>query len=192
LAYLLPLERAFHFIIANLKLIFSANLCWNAKTIFKEEEHAEGTDSMSLTQLYQEIIMEHSQEPRNFSKLVEFTHEYEGYNPLCGDRVLLQAQIVDGTIKNIGFQGEGCSICMASASMMSEEVLQKNVAESLDRVQWFRDLMQDAPNTTPPEGDLQALEGVKRFPVRIKCALLPWITLKDCIEKKNTSKEMGT
>lgn len=142
-----------------------------------------------LDELYREVVMDHHKYPRNFGTLTKPHGHLEGFNPLCGDRVVIDIELTDDrqSIKDIKFTGQGCSICMASASMMTEEVENAKVSEALSSVQHFRDLLQGAPGVKPFDSDVSALEGVKKFPVRIKCALLPWTTLKEVIEQCSTN-----
>lgn len=146
-----------------------------------------------LHQLYQDVIMDHQKEPRNFGTLSDATLEREGYNPVCGDRVFLQVKLEKGDqearVGEIRFRGEGCSICMASASMMTEEVEGHPVSQVSQQIESFRQAMQgNGEITKDPESDLAALSGVRRFPVRIKCALLPWVTLKEMVEMNGEAK----
>lgn len=137
-----------------------------------------------LDALYRDIILDHHKEPRNFGPLQGAKVRHEGYNPLCGDRVVLELDVAGGKLAGCNFQGEGCSICMSSASLMTEDVKGRPVAEALGAVQDFRDLMQG--KREPDEDsdrEVEALAGVRKFPVRIKCALLPWTTLKEALEK---------
>jgi nitrogen fixation protein NifU and related proteins len=132
--------------------------------------------------LYREVILDHHRHPRNFGKLEGATAKVEGYNPLCGDRCEIAVRVGPGhKLEECHFTGEGCSICMASASMMTEEVLGKPVSEVRDTIEGFRALMKGEECPLAVEGDLEALVGVRNFPVRIKCALLPWTTLKDAL-----------
>lgn len=145
--------------------------------------------SGDLDALYQEIILDHHESPRNFGAVEKPDRTAEGFNPLCGDRVSLGLKIDGGScLAEIRFKGEGCSICMASASMMTDAVKGCPLSEVSGKIQAFRDVMQGQGNPEALGEDLRALEGVKRFPVRIKCALLPWTTLKDAIEKKEGVK----
>ncbi len=142
-----------------------------------------------LDHLYQDILMDHHRDPRNFGKLDAPDCESEGYNPMCGDRVLVSLKFSPERkqLMDCRFQGEGCSICMASASIMMEEVEGKSLVEILEDIQKIRDVMQSKEESGSIEGDMAALVGVRRFPVRIKCALLPWTTLKEAIEKGCTA-----
>ena len=141
-------------------------------------------------EVFGEILADHHEAPRNWGKLSgeKIIHEH-GYNPLCGDKVdIYVAQGTDG-VTQVQYEGEGCSICMASASIMSEIVTKLHREEILKWIEAFRAKMQgaegDVVKLLPADqsgDDLTALYGVKRFPVRIKCALLPWTTLKKALE----------
>lgn len=138
----------------------------------------------AIDALYREVILDHHRHPRNFGKLEGASATVEGYNPLCGDRVEIAVRVGEGQmLAGCNFTGEGCSICMASASMMTEEVLGKPVEEVSKTIEGFRALMKGEECPLAVEGDLESLVGVRNFPVRIKCALLPWTTLKDCLGK---------
>ncbi|HEY8279490.1 MAG TPA: SUF system NifU family Fe-S cluster assembly protein [Bdellovibrionota bacterium] len=137
-----------------------------------------------LDALYREVILDHHRHPRNYGKLEQPTATVEGYNPLCGDRVEIAVSVKDGRLlADCRFQGEGCSICMASASMMTEELIGKSVAEVQKTIEGFRALLKGEECPLAVEGDLESLVGVRNFPVRIKCALLPWTTLSDAVKK---------
>ncbi len=133
-----------------------------------------------------EVLADHHESPRCYGHLDQPTQTEEGYNPLCGDKVkmtlLLSADQKD--LKKMMFEGEGCSICMASASILAERVQGKPVLEVQTLIEAFRNKMQGAevvagiPDENDMSDDLTALYGIKRFPVRIKCALLAWTTLK--------------
>jgi nitrogen fixation NifU-like protein len=139
--------------------------------------------------LYREVILDHHRHPRNQGKLEDPTAHSEGYNPLCGDRVEIDVKISDGRVMaDCRFRGEGCSICMASASMMTEELIGKPVEEVSKMIAGFRALMKGEECPLAVEGDLESLVGVRNFPVRIKCALLPWTTLKDCLDQVGGAK----
>jgi nitrogen fixation NifU-like protein len=138
----------------------------------------------SIDALYREVILDHHRHPRNFGTLAGATSTVEGYNPLCGDRCEMAVKVEGQKLVDCRFTGEGCSICMASASMMTEEVVGKSVEEVSATIEGFRALMKGEECPLAVEGDLEALVGVRNFPVRIKCALLPWTTLKDALVKK--------
>lgn len=139
---------------------------------------------MSIDELYQDIIVEHSQHPRNFREDAAASHVQEKFNPLCGDRVKLYLRVEDGVVKSAAFQGAGCAISMASASLLSEAIKGKSVADSMKVLTQVRGQLLPNSGTTPPEGDLATLSGVKRFPVRIKCALLAWEALSDLLKQE--------
>lgn len=135
----------------------------------------------SLEALYQDILLDHHRSPRNFGELEAPQMKAEGFNPMCGDRVCVQLNLENEKIVP-RFKAEGCSICLASASMMTEEIEGLRCEEALEKIAEMRDFMQGGEKNL--EGDLSALSGVKRFPVRIKCALLPWTTLKEALDAK--------
>jgi nitrogen fixation protein NifU and related proteins len=135
--------------------------------------------STELLDLYQEVILDHNRRPRNFHALADASHSAEGYNPLCGDRLTLYLKVADGLVDDVSFEGAGCAISKASASLMTDAVKGKTVAEVQALFDRFHRMV-----TTPPEqpvedlGKLSALAGVREFPVRVKCASLAWHTLK--------------
>lgn len=133
--------------------------------------------------LYKEIILDHTQHPRGKNPVECPTHSHQGYNPLCGDEVELQLQVVDDRIAAVGFQGSGCSISQASASMLTEQLLGKTLMEADQVARDFRGWMMDRQAPECPEGlgDLEAFSGVRSYPVRIKCALLAWSTLEQAL-----------
>lgn len=133
-----------------------------------------------LGDLYQQIIIEHNRSPRNFRKLPHPTHAAEGSNPLCGDQIRLEVVLDGDRIADIGFQGSGCAISQASASLLTGAVLGKTRLEAealFERVHTMLTSAPDAPVDAAKLGKLAALAGVRRFPVRVKCASLPWHTL---------------
>ena len=142
-----------------------------------------GTMGDQMEDLYQEIILDHYRSPRNQGTCCECGRRVHHNNPLCGDKITLEVSLEGERIKEIAFQGQGCSISMASASMMTELVKGKASAEALDDVEEVRKMMHgQAP--ARDLGDAESLEGVSKFPVRIKCALLPWMALKDALQAK--------
>jgi nitrogen fixation NifU-like protein len=145
----------------------------------------------AIDALYREVILDHHRHPRNFGSLEGADAVVEGYNPLCGDRVEMAVKITDGKLADCRFKGEGCSICMSSASMMTEEVMGRPVTEVSEIIQGFRALMKGEECPLAVEGDLESLVGVRNFPVRIKCALLPWTTLNDALKKATGESEEG-
>lgn len=140
---------------------------------------------MSLDDLYKEVILDHYQHPRNRGTLEDPTVATRGHNPLCGDEVLLAVKMDGDTIADIAFGGRGCSISQASASMMTESVKGHDVAEATSLASGFKELMAGSGSADGlgDNEDLQALQGVKKFPVRVKCALLPWTALLELIER---------
>ena len=138
-----------------------------------------------LTDLYQEVILDHNRRPRNFRRLERHTHEAEGYNPLCGDRVSVFLQVDADRIADVGFEGSGCAISKASASLMTDRVKGCTVEEARDLFARFQRMV-----TTPPDqavedlGKLSVLAGVREFPVRVKCASLAWHTLKAALDQQ--------
>ena len=144
-----------------------------------------------LTELYQEVILDHNRRPRNFHALADASHSAEGYNPLCGDRLTLYLKVADGVLTDVAFEGAGCAISKASASMMTDALKGKSIAEAQALFDRFHRMV-----TTPPDkpvedlGKLSALAGVREFPVRVKCASLAWHTLKAAMaNEKRTSTE---
>ncbi len=139
-----------------------------------------------LDQMYQEIIRDHTKDPRNYGSLDgPGVISREGYNPLCGDRVTVQVKLNDrkDKIEASSFKGEGCSICMASSSIMAQEIEALEVDKTKELIETLRAVMQNQKEPAVLEGDLEALSGVRKFPVRIKCALLPWTTLKTALKE---------
>ena len=146
---------------------------------------------MSLRELYQDIIVDHGKNPRNFSILKEANHHQEGYNPLCGDKVTLYVNECDGVVCDISFQGCGCAIAMASASLMTQIVKGKTVKEIAILFECFQQLVMKGDASSDNLGKLMAFRGVFEFPARVKCATLAWHTLKAVLanEKKPVSTE---
>lgn len=137
---------------------------------------------MSLDELYRELILEHYRSPRNRGRLPEPDAAARGRNPLCGDDVEVSLQIEDGTVADARFLGKGCSISQASASMMTEAIKGKSVEEARHLAEEFEALMKGELASAEDLGDVEALSGVRKYPVRIKCALLAWTTLEEGLE----------
>jgi nitrogen fixation NifU-like protein len=145
---------------------------------------------VSLDELYREVILDHYRNPRHRGRLEAPTAHAEGQNPLCGDEVFLDLVVEDGTVEAVGVKGQGCSISQASASMMADAVAGRTVEEVEGLAGRFRAMMDieagdagiDQGRPGEALGDLEALQGVRRFPVRIKCANLPWTTLSEALE----------
>ena len=135
-----------------------------------------------LRELYQEMILEHSRNPRNFKVLSDANHTAEGFNPLCGDRMKLFLNVEGKQIKDIGFQGSGCAISKSSASMMTSTVKGKSVAEAKDLFEEFHKMLSGKPADMEKLGKLSVFSGVSEFPMRVKCATLAWHTLNAGME----------
>lgn len=134
--------------------------------------------------LYKEVILDHFENPRNYGELSIFTHREKGANPLCGDELELFVDIQDERIENITFNGKGCSISQSSGSMMTELVKGKSKSEVLELMHKFkRSILEDRQESfSEEEGDLESLLGVKKYPVRVKCAVLAWNTLEQVLK----------
>jgi nitrogen fixation NifU-like protein len=133
-----------------------------------------------LQDLYQELILDHGRRPRNFRALDGATRSAEGYNPLCGDKVKIYVRMDGDIIKDISFEGAGCAISTASASIMTETLKGKTRAEAEELFQTFHDLVtgRQAQLDAPELGKLAVFSGVSEFPIRVKCATLSWHTLR--------------
>lgn len=136
---------------------------------------------MQLDDLYRRVIMDHYKNPRNKGKFEDGGVTVDLHNPTCGDRISLQMKVEDGVVKETRFVGEGCSISMSSASMMSEAVKGKSLEEALQMAENFSSMMKGEDVEFEYE-DIEALTGVKKFPARIKCATLAWNALRKGIE----------
>ena len=142
-----------------------------------------------LDDLYREIILDHYRSPRNRGELPPPAAHAVGHNPLCGDEIDVYLQVHDGVVSDIKVGGQGCSISQSSASMMSQAVKGKSVDDVKALVKKFRGLMSveevdgEEPAADVPLGDLEALQGVVKFPVRIKCATLAWNTLTEALSE---------
>jgi nitrogen fixation protein NifU and related proteins len=137
---------------------------------------------VSLDDLYKEVILDHYKSPRNKRSLAGATVSKHKNNPLCGDEITIHARLNDGTVAEIAFEGQGCSISQASASMLTEAVRGKSVEDASRLAGQFRGMMEGAVEPDEDEfGDLIALKGVVKYPVRIKCAVLGWDVLQDAL-----------
>jgi nitrogen fixation NifU-like protein len=138
-----------------------------------------------LNELYQEVILDHNKRPRNFRTIEGASHRADGHNPLCGDRLSLYVQVDDGRISDLAFQGSGCAISKASASLMTDAVKGQSLEDARSLFERFHRMV-----TTPPDqpvenmGKLLVLAGVREFPVRVKCASLAWHTLKAALDRQ--------
>ena len=139
-----------------------------------------------LSELYQEILLEHNSKPRNFRKLEEATQSAEGYNPLCGDRITLYLSLEDGMIADVAFQGTGCAISRASASMLTQSIKGQSVAKAREIFQAFHQMLTEPGEELDYDvlGDLETLSGVVAFPTRIKCAVLAWHTMQAALDEQ--------
>ena len=140
-----------------------------------------------LRELYQEVILDHNKRPQNFRILESANRTAEGYNPLCGDHITVYLLVEDQMIKEVAFQGSGCAISKASASMMTTIVKGKTAAEAERLFETFHTMVTADPDTASDPvviGKLAAFAGVREFPVRVKCATLPWHTLHAALEGK--------
>ena len=144
---------------------------------------------LDVNDLYQEVILDHNKRPRNFRTIENPSHQAEGNNPLCGDRLSLFLNVNGGVITDIAFQGSGCAISRASASLMTDSVKGRGVDEVRGIFERFRRMV-----TTPPDqatedlGKLSVLAGVREFPVRVKCASLAWHTLKAALDRQPAAR----
>jgi nitrogen fixation protein NifU and related proteins len=138
-----------------------------------------------LDELYQELILDHTKRPRNFRDMPDATGYADGHNRLCGDKLRLYIKVADGVITDLAFKGDGCSISKSSASLMTEALKGKTIAEAQELYEKFHHLLTGGEETPDTEelGKLAAFAGVRRFPVRVKCATLPWHTLQAALKQ---------
>lgn len=135
-----------------------------------------------LSDLYQEVILDHNRRPRNFRVIDPASVKQEGYNPLCGDRLTLFVSLDGGVIRDVAFQGSGCAISKASASLMTETLKGKTVEQARELFDRFHAMITSDPGTPAADmGKLSVLAGVREFPTRVKCASLAWHTLKAAV-----------
>ena len=141
-----------------------------------------------LADLYQEIILDHNKRPRNYREMPECTCQAEGVNPLCGDEVKVFVRVDDDQLSDVAFQGQGCAISRASASMMTGKTKGRSTEEARALSGRVRDMLV-GPEAEPARelGDLAALSGVRKFPARIKCAMLPWHTLEAALDGRDAA-----
>ena len=138
-----------------------------------------------MRELYQEVILDHHKHPRNFGRLAGANRHAEGFNPLCGDRVTVYAHVDGEAIKDLSFEGSGCAICMASASVMTDELAGKSIDHAEQLFVRFHDLVTGESAKSPDVdalGKLAVFMGVREFPVRVKCATLPWHALRAALK----------
>jgi len=137
---------------------------------------------MELAELYRDLILDHNRRPRNFGPLDSADASVEGYNPMCGDRLTLRLKLDADRISDIRFEGQGCAISTASASLMTEAVKGKTRAQALELFERVHHLLTDGATPAEDLGKLAALSGVREFPVRVKCASLCWHTLASALQ----------
>ncbi|MBN8544591.1 MAG: SUF system NifU family Fe-S cluster assembly protein [Ignavibacteria bacterium] len=143
-----------------------------------------------LKELYQQVILDHNKNPRNFREINPPTHTSEGLNPLCGDHIHIYLDIHDGIIKDISFQGNGCAISKSSASIMTAELKGKTLEQAEQLFQQFHDMVTgklDDPQQIEQLGKPAIFLGVRDYPVRVKCASLPWHTMHAALHQKDTA-----
>lgn len=141
-----------------------------------------------LRELYQQVILDHNQNPKNFKKLDNATCHSEGYNPLCGDRISLAVELAGNVIQDIGFQGSGCAISKASASILTTMVKGKTVQEAENLFNMFQNVITRDVGANVDDielGKLIVFAGVRQFPMRVKCATLAWHTLQAALRRQN-------
>ena len=140
-----------------------------------------------LSELYQQVILDHNKKPRNFRKLETANHTAEGYNPLCGDQLTIYMNLEDDRVTDVGFEGSGCAISKASASMMTQAVKGKSKEQAETLFKQFHSMVTgefDEENEENTLGNLKIFAGVREFPVRVKCATLPWHTMHAALNKE--------
>lgn len=139
-----------------------------------------------LSDLYQEVIIDHSRKPRNFRRLADANRTAQGHNPLCGDRITVDLKLQQDQVTDLGFQGAGCAICTASASLMTEGVKGKTIEEAERLFEDFHDLITTDKPAASSLGKLAVFSGVREYPVRAKCATLAWHTLRAALRGADT------
>jgi nitrogen fixation NifU-like protein len=145
---------------------------------------------MDLRELYQTTILDHNKKPRNFHVPEGANREGHGHNPLCGDQLTVYVNLEDGVVKDIGFQGSGCAISKASASLMTERVKGRSVEELDEMFEGFHDLVTSDPRQEPDlegMGKLAVFAGVREYPMRVKCATLAWHTARAAVHGEDTT-----
>ncbi|MDR6999562.1 Fe-S cluster assembly sulfur transfer protein SufU [Neobacillus niacini] len=144
------------------------------------------SSNLDLDALYRRVIMDHYKKPRNRGILEDGSHTINMNNPTCGDRIQLTFKVVNGIVEDARFEGEGCSISMSSASMMTQAIKGKKVEEALKLSKIFSDMMQgkEVDDDDVDLGDIEALQGVSKFPARIKCATLAWKAMEKGLKEE--------
>ncbi|HEU5459447.1 MAG TPA: SUF system NifU family Fe-S cluster assembly protein [Pyrinomonadaceae bacterium] len=141
-----------------------------------------------LSELYQQVILDHNKKPRNFRKLDTANYSAEGYNPLCGDHLSVYLNLEDDLVKDVGFEGSGCAISKASASMMTQAIKGKSKEQAETLFKEFHSMVTGELDEETEEnslGNLKIFAGVREFPVRVKCATLPWHTMQAALNKQD-------
>ena len=141
-----------------------------------------------LSELYQQVILDHNKKPRNFRKLENASHTAEGYNPLCGDQLTIYLNVANDAVQEIAFEGSGCAISKAAASMMTQALKGKSKEQAEELFKEFHSMVTGELNEETDEnslGNLKIFAGVREFPVRVKCATLPWHTLHAALNKED-------
>jgi nitrogen fixation NifU-like protein len=138
--------------------------------------------AVELDDLYRELIVDHYQHPRHFGELLQPTARVGLHNPTCGDRIALDVKVADGIVEDVAFSGHGCSISIASASMLSDAIVGRPLSEAQALASGFIGYLTDEGGEAPP-GDLEALVGVKKFPARVKCATLAHNALRQALNQ---------
>lgn len=144
---------------------------------------------MDLGNLYTEVILEHNKETKNRREIEGYTHKERGHNPSCGDDITIEAKVVDGVIEDLAYNGHGCSISQASASMMTDLLTGKTVEEAMELIRVFLGMIkreiQDMDYLEEVLDEASILQSISNLPVRVKCAVLAWHTLKEALEQKS-------
>jgi len=150
--------------------------------------------SLELEELYQEVILDHSRRPRNFGDLADAAVRVHGDNPACGDEIHLGVKFgPEGELQEIKFTGHGCAISQASASLMTMKLKGKSRADVEQMMRAFRDLVTTGKNDAPKNlGDLQVMRGVRKFPQRVKCAMLPWRAVEQALRQDKGEATVST
>jgi len=137
-----------------------------------------------LQELYQQVIIDHNHNPRNFHEIEHPSHSAKGHNPLCGDKIDIYLSITNEIITEVSFMGSGCAISKASSSLMTEVLLGKTVTEAQQLFDSVHNMIINGKTDVEDIGKLAVLSGVHKFPARVKCAILPWHTMKNALERR--------
>jgi nitrogen fixation NifU-like protein len=140
-----------------------------------------------LSELYQQVILDHNKKPRNFRKIEAPTHTAEGHNPLCGDQLTIYLDVENDDVRDVSFEGSGCAISKAAASMMTQAIKGKTRQQVEELFKEFHEMVTGESDEAEPDaalGNLRIFEGVREFPVRVKCATLPWHTLHAALNQR--------